>query len=233
METHGIPNDFLYNITLIIEIALIPVFAKVIYPTFARFGLPLGPIIKVTCGFFLAVLGTTWAAIVQKLIYSAAPCYDAPLTCEASLGGRIPNQVSVSIRPSIIIPLISNKIHVMVQLPTYFLMACAEIMFAITLAEFVYTKAPTSMKSIVFSLKYFSTSVGSMLGMALSPVSVNPKVLVMYSSLTGVLFLATIIFYFCFRHYDKIEKKMFLLDKDDKKFQSVSKKTMKERDDRA
>ncbi|CAF4366950.1 unnamed protein product, partial [Adineta steineri] len=67
---------------------------------------------------------------------------------------------------------------------------------------YAFTQAPTSMKSIVMSLYVFTSAVGSALSFALIPVTVDPKLLWMYTSLSIVAFVIGIIFYVTFRNDD-------------------------------
>ncbi|KAH6683531.1 Di/tri peptide transporter 2, partial [Plectosphaerella plurivora] len=195
MERHGLPNDILYNFTLIIEIVLIHVFRTSLYPLLRRWHVGIGPIRRITAGFLAGTLGIAWAAIVQKIIYSAGPCFDAPLTCDASEGGTIP-----------------NRVHVMLQFPTYVLFALSEVGFAITASEYAYTKAPKSMKGIVGSINYLTVAVAALLGMAVSRAAKDPGLTWMYTALAVVYFVVTCVFWYLCRGYDALEDELFDLD---------------------
>lgn len=71
------------------------------------------------------------------------------------------------------------------------------------------------MRSIVSSLFLCTCSIGSILGITLSPVSKDPKVLVQYASLSGVMAVTAVFFLLFFGKYDKIEAKMNVLDSSD------------------
>lgn len=88
------------------------------------------------------------------------------------------------------------------------IIAIAEILAYVSGMEYAYTKAPTSMRSIVSSIFLSAGAVGAVLGIALSPVSKDPSVLVMYASLGGVSLTMACLFLAFFRKYDKMEEKM-------------------------
>lgn len=142
------------------------------------------PILRITCGFLCASMAMAWTAFVQHLIYSSGPNYqftNPPCsTCQKY-----------------------NNITVAWQIPSYFFIAISEIFAAITGLEYAYTQAPASMKSIVMSILLFTTAVGSALNFALIPVTVNPKLLWMYASLSIVAFVVAVIFYIVFRNDHK------------------------------
>jgi POT family proton-dependent oligopeptide transporter len=125
-----------------------------------------------------------WTAFVQHLIYSTGPNYtfaDEPCsTCQTY-----------------------NNINVAWQIPSYFLIAISEIFASITGLEYAYTHAPASMKSIIMSFFLFTSAIGSALNFALIPVTVNPKLLWMYASLSIVAFVIGVIFYIIFRNDHK------------------------------
>ncbi len=68
------------------------------------------------------------------------------------------------------------------------------------------------MRSIVSSLFLVTCSVGSLLGITLSPVSKDLKVLLEYASLSGVMLVTAIVFLLVFRKYNKTEEKMNMLN---------------------
>lgn len=179
-----LPNDILQNIDPLVLIIFIPIFDKLIYPTLRRFNINFKPISRITCGFLCASLAMAWTAFVQHLIYSTGPNYTftppACPTCQKY-----------------------NNITVAWQIPSYFLIAISEIFAAITGLEYAYMQAPASMKSIIMSFLLFTTAIGSALNFALLPVTVNPRLLWMYTSLSIVAAAVGIIFYIVFRDDQK------------------------------
>lgn len=74
--------------------------------------------------------------------------------------------------------------------------------------EYAYTKAPQSMRSIVSALFLLMSAIGAALGITLSPVSVDPTVLIEFISLSAVMFVTAIAFFLCFRRYNRAEEEM-------------------------
>jgi POT family proton-dependent oligopeptide transporter len=195
METHGLPNDILYNFTLLLDILLIQTLRAFVYPQLRRWRINIGPIRRITAGFAAGVIATAWAAVVQHMVYSAGPCYDRPLACAASEGGTVP-----------------NRVHVMLQFPCYFFFALSESLFSVTAAEYAYTKAPSSMKSVISALNLLTVAVASALGIAVSRAAVDPGLVRMYASLAVVYFVTTCLFWIFCRKYDAVEEELFKLD---------------------
>ena len=138
MQTHGIPNDLMQNIDPIALIIFIPIMDRLVYPALRKIGIPFRPVTRIFFGFVFGSLAMAYAAIVQRLIYSAPPCYDAPAACDA---GLLPDGTYDA-----------NHVHVAVQTPAYVFIALSEIFASITGLEYAFTKAPASMKSFVMSL---------------------------------------------------------------------------------
>lgn len=64
------------------------------------------------------------------------------------------------------------------------------------------------MKSLVASINLLLCAVGSVLGLAISPTSKTPAVLVQFACLSGVMFAVAVVFYLLFNKYNKEESKM-------------------------
>lgn len=195
MELHGIPNDIMQNIDPLTIIIFIPICDRLVYPLLRKFNIPFKPITRITMGFVFAALSMAYAAIVQHLIYSTGPCYDAPSACAASQDGTIP-----------------NHIHVAVQTPAYLLIGLSEIFASITGLEYAFTKAPASMKSFVMSMFLLTSALGSALGIALSPTAQDPKLVTMYYSLAIATIVTAGIFWLCFRGLNATEEQMNALE---------------------
>ena len=198
MDLHGIPNDLMQNIDPITIIVFIPIVDRLLYPGLRKMGIAFKPITRITVGFGFGALAMAYAAIVQKLIYNAGPCYDAPTACDAA---QLPDGSSAP-----------NNIHVAVQTPAYAFIGLSEIFTSITGLEYAYTKAPTSMKSFVMSMYLLTNAFGSALAEALVPTAVDPKLLWMYTGLAVACAAAGIIFWFLYSRYNIMEESMNEMD---------------------
>ena len=72
-----------------------------------------------------------------------------------------------------------------------------------------------SMKSFIMSLFLFSNAGGSILGIALSPVSVDPKFTWLFGGLGVACFIGGCIFWIIFRKYNDTEEEMNAMDYED------------------
>jgi POT family proton-dependent oligopeptide transporter len=104
-----------------------------------------------------------------------------------------------------------SRVSILLQIPVYSLIGLSEFFASLSGMEYAYTKAPTSMRSIVSALFLLTGTIGSTLGITLSTVSVDPKVLVEYASLSITMFVTAVVFYFCFRKYNRMEESMNMI----------------------
>lgn len=188
MKLGVIPNDTIQALNPIACVLLGPVIQQLLYPGLQKFGVAFGSISRMTWSFIAISSSMAYAAGLQKLIYTRGPCYESPRNCPDSNGGKIPNNLSV-----------------WVQTPSYFLLAFAEILGFTTLSEYSYSEAPKDMRSLVQALRQVTAAIGSALGMALSPVAVDPKVMYLYTGLAATMIAAAPAFWAAFGSYDKID----------------------------
>jgi POT family proton-dependent oligopeptide transporter len=199
MQTYGVPNDQLFNLNAIFVMILLPLWEKILSPYLRRF-FRLGPIFRIKIGFIFVTLAMGYTLGVQVWIYKTAPCYNHPLTCPQH-------------NP--------NKVHVAAQIPTYFLLAVSEIFTNVAGMEYAYTKAPQSMKSLVQAMFAFMWALGSICGIALSPLSQNPYLVILFAVLCGGMVLTTIFFSLCFKDDVNMLDQLGDTQKDmDKRFES-------------
>jgi len=195
MEVHGIPNDTIPAINQVACIILGPIIQNLLYPYLSKRKIHFRPIARITVGFIAVVIAMGYTAGVQRLIYNASPCYEAPLACPASDGGHTP-----------------NHINVWLQTPIYVIMAISEIFSYVTALEYAYAKAPKDMKTIVQAISLLIAGIGAALGMAISPVAEDPKLVTMYAALAGAMVVGTVIFWWRFKKYDSIDEELDTLD---------------------
>ncbi|KAE8372853.1 POT family-domain-containing protein [Aspergillus bertholletiae] len=178
METHGIPNDIMPNIDTAAVVILLPILDRLVFPLLRRYGVPIRHIDRIAMGFILIGASMVYATFVQRTIYAAPPCYHRPRAPDC-LGGAVPNQVSIFI-----------------QAPAYVLIAASEILASVTGVEYAYTQAPRSMKSLIMAVFLSATSVGALLAMTVSPLTVDPKLPWLYFTLGLENFLAGAVLWF-------------------------------------
>lgn len=130
-------------------------------------------------------LAMAYTAAVQGIIYATGPCYQYPLQCPASDHGQIP-----------------NRVHVLLQLPTYVVIALAEVFVWPTGAEYTYSHAPKSMKSVLQACYIGSSGLGYALGMAFSPLARDPFLVVLWSLIAGLVFVTACAFRFAFQNWE-------------------------------
>jgi POT family proton-dependent oligopeptide transporter len=183
METHDIPNDLIKSSNPIAYVIFGVLVQKQLYPFLRRRKIHFSPVNRISLGFFIMSVAMAYSAVVQAIIYRSGPCYSYPLSCAAS-GGRIPNQV-----------------HILIQLPTFVIIALAEVFCWPTGSEYTYSHAPKSMKSVLQACYISTAGVGYLLGMALSPLARDPLLVVLWSVTAGMMFVTACAFRVAFRKY--------------------------------
>ncbi|KAI1299762.1 hypothetical protein F5Y03DRAFT_408689 [Xylaria venustula] len=190
MQTIGIPNDLLtaFNSLALVIVGLLV--ENWLYPFLEKRRIHFFVMKRITLGLFFMALSMAYGALVQGLVYNAPPCYNFPLKCHGPDGSIITTP---------------NRVNVLVQLPLYVLVAVSEVFAFVTGSAYTYQKAPHNMKSILQSFYAFMSGVGYLLAVAISPAAKDPNLVIIWSVVAGLTGATTIIFYACFRHYDKID----------------------------
>ncbi|KAF4175969.1 hypothetical protein CNMCM8694_005195 [Aspergillus lentulus] len=184
METHGIPNDLIKSSNPLAYVIIGVLVQKKLYPFLQRRKISFSPINRISLGFFIMSVAMAYSAVVQVIIYRSGPCYSHPLSCPASSGGRTPNHV-----------------HVLLQLPTFVIIALAEVFCWPTGSEYTYSHAPKSMKSVLQACYISTAGVGYLLGMALSPLAKDPLLVVLWSVTAAMMFVTACAFRVAFRNF--------------------------------
>ncbi|OJJ96560.1 hypothetical protein ASPACDRAFT_54443 [Aspergillus aculeatus ATCC 16872] len=184
MQSHGIPNDVPKVSNPVAYILFGILVQKMLYLFLQRIGILFNPVNRITLGFLIMSLAMTYFAVLQAAIYHTRPCYDHLLACAASNSdhGQITNQV-----------------HILIQLPTYIIIALAEVFCWPTGAEYLYTHSPKSMKSVMQACYVGTLALGYGLGMVLSPLAKDPYLVILWSLAAGLVFVCACVFWVAFR----------------------------------
>jgi POT family proton-dependent oligopeptide transporter len=178
MRLSHLPNDIIPTFAAIFCIVLAPVI-QAATNFLARRGIVLSAALRITVSFGLCGVAIGYACLTQHLIYTAPPCFDRPGHCDSSTG---PNHISV-----------------FVQIPTYVIVAVAEVVGFVTASEYAYSHSPKEAKSIIQALSQLAAAMGSALGLATSPAAKDPYLVTYYASLAGVMVVSAGLFWWAFR----------------------------------
>lgn len=164
MTLNGAPNDLLSNFNSLTIIVCTPIFAYGIYPLLARMGIKFGSMKRMAVGMIIAAVSGICGGLVQLYVYKTNPCGYYASTCPGTTG--------------------VSPISVWTELPMVCLGAISEILVNVTSYEIAYARAPTNMKSCVFSICLFMTALYAALGEILTPVIQDPYLVVSRLSYT-------------------------------------------------
>lgn len=79
-------------------------------------------------------------------------------------------------------------------------MAFSEAFVIVTGLEIAYTKAPKTLRSLVSSFFWVTIGIAAAICISLTPVTKDPDILWMYTSLAVITFVGGCAFYACFRN---------------------------------
>ncbi|KAK6996799.1 POT family-domain-containing protein [Favolaschia claudopus] len=181
METRGVPNDLISFLNPVSVIVLLPLAEQLLYPALRKAKITFSPINRMALGFLFESFAQAYASGIQHLVYTAGPCYDAPLKCAPNPG--------------------PNRVNVWVQTPIYVLEGLGEVFSSPSAYEYAYDAAPPSMKSLLQAVLVGMGALAVLLGLAISPLYRDPLLVVSYAVLSGSMFFTTVVYFFAFRSH--------------------------------
>jgi POT family proton-dependent oligopeptide transporter len=189
MQLKGTPNDLIQNLNPITLIVFIPIFDKIVYPTFRRWGWNFTPIKRIFVGFLTVGLGMVYAAALQHFIYAKSPCHDnRPSECVTP--DKYPNPA---------------PINVWIVSGPYILVGIGEIFASITSLEYAFTKAPKRMKSVITAFAQFQTALSAAINFALTALNAENMFGWLFGSFAIAAWIAGFLFFWTFYDLDQEE----------------------------
>ncbi|NWY72543.1 S15A1 protein, partial [Erithacus rubecula] len=107
-----------------------------------------------------------------------------------SLDYCVANQLSITYFDDIA----PNTVHMAWQIPQYFLLTCAEVLFSVTGLEFSYSQAPSNMKSVLQAGWLLTVAVGNIIVLIVAGASTIDKQWAEYVLFAALLLVVCIIF---------------------------------------
>ncbi|NXM34876.1 S15A1 protein, partial [Oxyruncus cristatus] len=122
-----------------------------------------------------------------------------------------------------------NSVHMAWQIPQYFLLTCAEVVFSVTGLEFSYSQAPSNMKSVLQAGWLLTVAVGNIIVLIVAGSSKLSKQWAEYVLFAALLFVVCIIFaimatFYTYVDPNEIEAQFDEQEKKDKKDQDYREK---------
>ncbi|XP_059349572.1 solute carrier family 15 member 1 isoform X2 [Ammospiza nelsoni] len=90
--------------------------------------------------------------------------------------------------------ILPSKVHMAWQIPQYFLLTCAEVLFSVTGLEFSYSQAPSNMKSVLQAGWLLTVAVGNIIVLIVAGVSAIQQQWAEYVLFAALLLVVCIIF---------------------------------------
>ncbi|NXC95771.1 S15A1 protein, partial [Certhia familiaris] len=87
-----------------------------------------------------------------------------------------------------------NTVHMAWQIPQYFLLTCAEVLFSVTGLEFSYSQAPSNMKAVLQAGWLLSVAVGNIIVLIVAGASTIKKQWAEYVLFASLLLVVCVIF---------------------------------------
>ncbi|NXX65750.1 S15A1 protein, partial [Spizella passerina] len=87
-----------------------------------------------------------------------------------------------------------NTVHMAWQIPQYFLLTCAEVLFSVTGLEFSYSQAPSNMKSVLQAGWLLTVAVGNIIVLIVAGVSAIKQQWAEYVLFASLLLVVCVIF---------------------------------------
>jgi len=195
-------------------LALVPVFERVIYPTFEKYRIKFGSLKRIFFGNIIIIVAMIYAGVLEcfRLSY-----IDKGITNVQRINSQW---------------IIGANMTILYQIPQYALVGTSEILVCITGLEFAYDQAPHTMKSLVMSCYLLTNAIGNFIGAAIiallnyfstllgyqkviSDDNINTSDLNYYFFIIALVgFLNLILYYFVARRY-RFKKSLLQIQSDD------------------
>ncbi|NXW74835.1 S15A1 protein, partial [Hirundo rustica] len=98
-----------------------------------------------------------------------------------------------------------NTVHMAWQIPQYFLLTCAEVLFSVTGLEFSYSQAPSNMKSVLQAGWLLTVAIGNIIVLIVAGASAIKKQWAEYVLFAALLLVVCVIFAFMASFYTYID----------------------------
>ncbi|OWK62907.1 Solute carrier family 15 member 1 [Lonchura striata] len=115
-----------------------------------------------------------------------------------------------------------NTVHMAWQIPQYFLLTCAEVLFSVTGLEFSYSQAPSNMKSVLQAGWLLTVAVGNIIVLIVAGASAIKKQWAEYVLFAALLLVVCVIFaimasFYTYIDPNEIEAQFSKEEKEEKK----------------
>lgn len=184
MNLNGVPNDLFSNFNPLAIIVVIPVLDYVVYPLLRQYRINFRPIYRIFFGFVIAAMSQVAGAVLQHRVYQTSPCGSYSTNCPE------PSPISAWQASSV-----------------YILSGASECFAMATIYALAYTRAAPSMKGLTTALFLFTSAISAAISLAVTPALTDPHLVIVFSVIGGVAFLAGVVMFIQFFNLHKTMEK--------------------------
>uniref|UniRef100_A0A670KGT0 Solute carrier family 15 member 1 n=1 Tax=Podarcis muralis TaxID=64176 RepID=A0A670KGT0_PODMU len=203
----------------ILIVIMVPVVDAVVYPLIKKCHINFTPLRKMTVGMLLAALAFVVAAVVQvqidvRVVFCSYSHFTSSvsvyavikvifnLCCLFKMQGFVWINIiwfsfqcnSSEVLLNYVEDIQPNTISMAWQIPQYFIITCAEVVFSVTGLSFSYDQAPANMKSVLQAGWLLTVAVGNIIVLIIAGASKIEEQWVEYVLFAALLVAVTLVF---------------------------------------
>lgn len=191
LKAKGVPNDVIGNFNSLAIIGMAPVLNYGLYPFLRKRNIHFGPVLRITTGFMIAVLGGIGYTLITWKGYQKSPCGHHGTSCYDENGNAMVADITVW----------------WMAIP-YGLGGLSELFVNVPAYGLAYSRAPKNMRGLVTALNLFAQAIAYAIGLATASVIKDPLLTWDFGGPVIAGFVSAVFFYWMYHEIDQEEYRL-------------------------
>ncbi|KAG6004558.1 hypothetical protein E4U21_000942 [Claviceps maximensis] len=188
LTSDGVPNDVIGNFNCVSIVVLGPFLNYVLYPILCRARINYGPVARITTSFLVSTLGGIAYTVICYKAYQSSPC-----------------GWYASTDPRCVDNDLFSPISLWWETIPFTLGGLSEVLMNIPACGIAYSRSPANMRGLVSAMFLFNQGFANIVSLAISAAIVDPYLVWAFGGPAIMGGIATVSFWFIFKHIDKEE----------------------------